>query len=410
MKYAVFVFSAIIFLSGALLFSSARAQTDLISRVSGRILLDVEHNGEAWYVYPPTRSRYYLGRPQDAWNIMRFLGLGISNANLAKIPTDTDTFAGDVTLRQRLSGRILLQVEARGEAWYVFPDNLKRYYLGRPDDAFRIMTQLGLGISTADLIRVPIATDFAAIIPLESNYQSYALTTPQGTFNIQVVSLRKDAYTMITDTGDLTDCKRDCTAKPLAEYVAENSAVIGIHGTYFCPPDYPPCAEKINSFLPPVFNTAADTMINEKALAVHKGPLIAQTTDGVYRYFHRTSQFGNSVSAYESRTGFTLGSALANYPSLVENGLIVVGAEPIEDPQKLKAVRAGIGYNGSHVYLVVARNASVSDLAVIFDTLGADHALNLDGGGSTALYYGGAYRYGPGRLLPNAILFRKNNP
>lgn len=30
-----------------------------------------------------------------------------------------------------LSGKILLQVEDRGEAWYVNPANLKRYYLGQ---------------------------------------------------------------------------------------------------------------------------------------------------------------------------------------------------------------------------------------------------------------------------------------
>jgi hypothetical protein len=40
-------------------------------------------------------------------------------------------------------------------------------------------------------------------------------------------------------------------------------------------------------------------------------------------------------------------------------------------------------------------------------TLGADFALNLDGAGSAALWYDGAYKVGPGRLLPNAILFRK---
>lgn len=36
-------------------------------------------------------------------------------------------------------GRILLQVEGNGEAWYVSPGDGKRYFLGRPADAFRIM-------------------------------------------------------------------------------------------------------------------------------------------------------------------------------------------------------------------------------------------------------------------------------
>ena len=46
-----------------------------------------------------------------------------------------------------LSGRILLQVESHGEAWYVNPINSQRYYLGRPDDAYSVMRNLGLGIS-----------------------------------------------------------------------------------------------------------------------------------------------------------------------------------------------------------------------------------------------------------------------
>lgn len=61
------------------------------------------------------------------------------------------------TLAQRLSGKILLQVEQNGEAWYIYPDNQQRYYLGRPEDAFRIMRTLGLGVSDADLNRIPIS-------------------------------------------------------------------------------------------------------------------------------------------------------------------------------------------------------------------------------------------------------------
>jgi len=35
-------------------------------------------------------------------------------------------------------------------------------------------------------------------------------------------------------------------------------------------------------------------------------------------------------------------------------------------------------------------------------------ALNLDGGGTSAMYAGGAYKVGPGRLLPNAVLLIKS--
>ncbi|MBI4778966.1 hypothetical protein HY797_00745 [Candidatus Falkowbacteria bacterium] len=46
-------------------------------------------------------------------------------------------------LSDRLRGRILLQTESKGEAWYVNPVNKKRLYLGRTADAFAIMRNLG---------------------------------------------------------------------------------------------------------------------------------------------------------------------------------------------------------------------------------------------------------------------------
>ena len=60
----------------------------LSGRLSGRILLQVERNGETWYVYPDNQRKYYLGRPHDAFNIMRSLGLGITNLNLRKIAVE----------------------------------------------------------------------------------------------------------------------------------------------------------------------------------------------------------------------------------------------------------------------------------------------------------------------------------
>jgi len=51
-------------------------------RHGGKIFLQVERNGEAWYINPDDNKRYFLGRPSDSFNIMRNLGLGISNSNL----------------------------------------------------------------------------------------------------------------------------------------------------------------------------------------------------------------------------------------------------------------------------------------------------------------------------------------
>jgi hypothetical protein len=133
----------------------------LAGQLKGRIVLAVESHGEAYYIYPVDLKRYYLGRPTDAFNVMRSLGLGISNSDLDKIPKNTDNWSinlgtsGNKSLISKVSGRILLQVQSHGEAWYINPLNNKRYYLGRPTDAFNIMRSLGLGITTANLLTIP---------------------------------------------------------------------------------------------------------------------------------------------------------------------------------------------------------------------------------------------------------------
>lgn len=155
----------------------------LKERLAGRILLQVEQKGKAWYVNPKDEARAYLGRPADAFRVMREAGVGITNGDLAKIATSTDAVVKNLTLSTRLSGKILLQVQANGEAWYVNPVNLKRYYLGRPDDAFGIMRGLGLGISDADLKQIPVNPSYAdpeQPLPPSSASTATTSTTPSN--------------------------------------------------------------------------------------------------------------------------------------------------------------------------------------------------------------------------------------
>jgi uncharacterized protein YkwD len=160
------------------LLSAPTHALSLAQQLSGKILLQVEDNGEAWYVYPATNERFFMGRPNDAFDLMRNLGLGISNTNLDLIPEHTESKTGNMALREQLSGKILLQVEENGEAWYVSPDNLKRYYMGRPADAFGLMRSLGLGISTLNLISIPVALD--SVIPDTQTNVTDGINTPGG--------------------------------------------------------------------------------------------------------------------------------------------------------------------------------------------------------------------------------------
>lgn len=120
----------------------------LAKRLSGRILLQVEGHGESWYVNPVDGLKYYMGRPADAFGLMRGMGLGISE-------NDFNSFKNN-TAPARLAGRILLRVGSHGEAYYVNPVDLKMSYLGRPADAFSIMRKFGLGITNANLRQIGV--------------------------------------------------------------------------------------------------------------------------------------------------------------------------------------------------------------------------------------------------------------
>lgn len=124
--------------------------------LEGRILLQVEGEGQAWYVVPGVKERAYLGRPDDAFKIMRELGLGI---------TEDFFVLWSGYAPAQLKGKILLRVQANGEAYYVNTKTRELHYLGRPEDAFQVMREQGLGISNYNLKSIPIHAKYPEYTP-----------------------------------------------------------------------------------------------------------------------------------------------------------------------------------------------------------------------------------------------------
>ena len=94
---------------------------------------------------------------------------------------------------------------------------------------------------------------------------------------------------------------------------------------------------------------------------------------------------------------------LSNYPLTVFNNNINFGGNA--DPkQGSKGNRSFVGNKGNTIYIGVVFNVTVAESAQVLKSMGLENALNLDSGGSTALWNGG-YKVGPGRDIPNAILF-----
>src|SRR3989339_405401 len=67
----------------------------------------------------------------------------------------------------KIIGYIFLQVEKNGEAWYIYPTNGRSYYLGRPTDAFKIMRELGRGITNSDLANITVGIIGEPITPFQ---------------------------------------------------------------------------------------------------------------------------------------------------------------------------------------------------------------------------------------------------
>ena len=121
--------------------------------LSGRVLLQTEKNGELWYLDPVKQERFMVKNSYDMLRLMRFYGLGIRNTDLIKIAAfgETKPTNANMNLAKKLSGRILINVENNGEAWYVNPTNYMRYYLGTPQKAYELFKKIAIKATDKDI-------------------------------------------------------------------------------------------------------------------------------------------------------------------------------------------------------------------------------------------------------------------
>ncbi|MDI6826932.1 MAG: phosphodiester glycosidase family protein [Armatimonadota bacterium] len=160
-----------------------------------------------------------------------------------------------------------------------------------------------------------------------------------------------------------------------------------ITGTYFC-----------TKTLLPVGNI----VIEGRLVALgHVGTGICFTPDNKVEFRQAKLLSNNEWAAYST--------LVCAGPRLVTNG--VVGVYPREEgfrDRRLykKSPRSAIGITKSNKLLLVAVSKPIylSTMANIMRELGAVNAINLDGGGSTALYYGGKVFRHPTRRLTNLIV------
>lgn len=228
--------------------------------------------------------------------------------------------------------------------------------------------------------------------PPGTGFQQQKVQTDSGTFLVDIIAADLGSTKAVVDTASDSDCGNDCPVLSLSDYVKRNNAYAGVNGSYFCPASYPSCAGKTNTFDLLVMNYKK-TYFNSGNNVYSNNPAVI-FGDSYVRFVAHASEWGRDTSP---------NGVLSNYPLLVQNSNVVYsGSSDVK--MTSKGSRSFVANKGNTVYIGVVFSATVDDSAKVMKSLGFENAMNLDDGGSTALWYGG-YKAGPGRNIPNAILF-----
>ncbi|MCA9385349.1 S-layer homology domain-containing protein [Candidatus Dojkabacteria bacterium] len=226
-----------------------------------------------------------------------------------------------------------------------------------------------------------------------TGYFEDQVITSKGTFGIEYVAANLATTRVLTDVLADTDCGDNCPVQPLEQYVFDNGGYAAVNGTYFCPTEYDSCNGKSNSFDPLVM-TPEKNYINIDKNLYSTNPAIIFKEDSV--------EFIPNVKDVNT-SDITPTGVISNYPSLVFDRNLAIEDEG--DPKMtVKSSRGFIAHNDEMVYIGVIHNVSVVESGYVLHRMGVDNAINMDGGWSTSLWYDG-YKVGPGRNLPNAIVF-----
>ncbi len=225
-----------------------------------------------------------------------------------------------------------------------------------------------------------------------SGYARQSVQTENGSYLVDVVAADLNSTRVIVDTASDGDCKDNCPVMALGDFVSRSGAFAGVNGPYFCPASYPSCAGKTNSF---------DTLIMNKNKVYFNSENNVYSTVPVLVFFGNSGRLMGRSSDWGRDTG--VDSVIAGQPMLVQNGEVTFGGDE-EVKRAGKGSRSFVGYTGNTAYIGVVHNANVAEVARVLKAMGVHNAINLDSGGTTALW-SGRYVVGPGRNSPFGILF-----
>jgi hypothetical protein len=140
----------------------------------------------------------------------------------------------------------------------------------------------------------------------------------------------------------------------------------------------------VNSYDYAMYNSNLRRWINPGALVGQNG--LAHFSGATATYYRRSYVYAQSPAASAPIT-----AGITMFPLLLQNGSVVDSELEQTPAQKLKGIKGSIGTDGTYVYLALVTGANLTDSAYALQALGVRDA----------------YKVGPGRLLPNAIVLTK---
>jgi len=228
--------------------------------------------------------------------------------------------------------------------------------------------------------------------PPNSGFNIQSVTNDRGSFTVSIIAADLGSTKVIVDTASNSDCNNNCPTLPLDSYISRSGAYAGIDGNFFCPAEYPSCAGKTGSFDLLVMNKNK-VYFNSSNNVYSTNPAVI-FGNGFVRFVGQALQWGRDTS---------VDGVLSNFPLLVSGGNVVY-SDNGDTKFTNKGSRGFVANKGNTVFIGYVFNANMTDSAYVMKALGMENAMNLDEGGSTALWYNG-YQAGPGRNIPDAILF-----
>lgn len=234
------------------------------------------------------------------------------------------------------------------------------------------------------LIAVAIFSCLA--FPQSQQHVSYGtLALGKAGFHYVIADLNSEAVCLETVFSDrLTS---------IGSLLGDEKPAAALTGTFFAWENQRPIAEVI--------------LDGEMVSKGRRGSVVAVDWFGKAHIFH--PNYGEVIDWFPYR--FALRGAVR----LIENGTIC----PNPKSQKFrdssiwgKAPRTGIGITaeGKVVLMATRSLVTLSQLGKAFSKLGVKDAVNLDGGGSTALYYRGSMVISTGRRLCNMLAVYERSP